>query len=196
MRKFNDPSIDYYFTADLHIGHKNIIKYDKQDYKDSYERDQAIITNWNKIVRPKDYVFILGDTGFGAPIEYIESIIACLNGHLIFIKGNHDSKEQIELFEKYGEYLGLMAEITVMKQMVILCHYRMDSWRNSHRGSWHLHGHHHCCHPDNKEKMIIDVGIMGWGMKPLKFSEIKTIMTKKDYVVEYHHDVFTDPSRQ
>jgi calcineurin-like phosphoesterase family protein len=196
VRKFNDPSIDYYFASDLHIGHANIIKYDKQNYRDYFERDEDIIKNWNAVVRPKDYVFHLGDFGFGASIEYIESVLHRLNGHLFFIKGNHDGKEQIELFKKYGEYLGKLEEITVMKQMITLCHYRMDSWRNSHRGSWHLHGHHHCCHPDSKTKMIIDVGVMGHTMKPLSFSKIKTIMSKKEYVIEYHHDVFTDPSRQ
>ncbi len=198
MRKFNDPSLNYFFAADLHIGHENIIKYDKQKelFRNTYERDATIVANWNETVGSKDYVFLLGDIGFSNDIKYIEGILRQLNGHLFFVKGNHDSREQIELFEKYGEYLGELITISVMKQMISLCHYRMDSWRNSHRQSWHLHGHHHCCYKDDKHKMRMDCGIMGYGMKPLSFSQINTIMSKKDYKVEHHHAVFTDKSRQ
>ena len=187
MRKFNDPIKNYFFVSDLHIGHANIIKHDKQSYRDFYERDAAIIENWNKIVSPNDDVFNLGDVGFNKDFGYIREIFSQLNGNILSIKGNHDSRDQIRLYEEVGEYLGPQIDVIVMKQQIALCHYRMDSWRNSHRGSWHLHGHHHCSHKNNPNKMIYDVGIMGNDMKPLEFSKIKTIMSKKDYVKEYHH---------
>jgi calcineurin-like phosphoesterase family protein len=187
MRKFNDPTVEYWCTSDLHIGHEKIIQYDKQSYTDIYQRDQDIVEKWNEVVRPRDTVFLLGDIGFLAPMDYIYSIVSSLNGKKLFLKGNHDSKAQIRMFEELGEYLGLMAEVSIRKQMVTLCHYRMDFWRQSNKQSWHLHGHSHCCLPDQKHKMTYDVGINGNGMKPLSFSEIKTIMSKKDYVESNHH---------
>jgi calcineurin-like phosphoesterase family protein len=196
MRKFNDPSVQYFFTADTHFGHSSIIKYDGQSYKDIYQRDQDIVTKWNETVHSRDSVFLLGDVGFLSDIDYIRSIVASLNGHKYFIKGNHDSRDQIKMFEEFGEYLGLLAEVIVMKQMISLCHYRMDFWRQSHKQSWHLHGHSHCCLPEQKHKMTYDVGINGNGMKPYSFSQINTIMSKKDFVPDYHHAVFTDKSRQ
>ncbi len=196
MRKFNDPQHDIWFGSDLHFGHKNIIKYDKQDYKDIFQRDLDIVSKWIALVEPNDTAILLGDIGLSKDIDYIESMIASLSGKLYFIGGNHDHGDHIKLYEKYGEYMGRLTEIQVMKQQITLCHFRMANWNNSHRGAWNLHGHQHCCYPDDKHMMQMDVGIQGNGMKPLNFNNIKTIMSKKDFVVDHHHAVFTDPSRQ
>ena len=53
-----------FFTADLHIGHANIIKLNKRPFKTIEEMDNALIDNWNAKVTPNDTVYILGDVFF------------------------------------------------------------------------------------------------------------------------------------
>lgn len=187
MKKFNDPQMSYWFSSDLHFGHANIVKYEKSNYKDVYHRDQDIVKRWNELVSPKDYAFLLGDIGLHKDIAYVRSMVAQLNGHLHFIKGNHCYRDHIKMYEEFGVYMGTLVNIAVMKQQISLCHFRMANWTNSHRGSWNLHGHQHCNFPDDKSMLQMDVGIQGNCFKPLNFCEIKTIMSKKDYVEKSHH---------
>ena len=51
----------YFFIADTHFGHANIIKFAKRPFDDVYEMDEALVANWNETVRPADTVFVLGD---------------------------------------------------------------------------------------------------------------------------------------
>ena len=54
----------YWFTADTHLGHQNIIKYCNRPFKTLDEMDTAIIRNWNERVDPDDTVLVLGDFCF------------------------------------------------------------------------------------------------------------------------------------
>lgn len=59
-----------YFTSDLHFNHENIIKYCNRPFKNIDDMDNYLINYWNKIIRTKDIVYILGDFAFGNPILY------------------------------------------------------------------------------------------------------------------------------
>ena len=50
-----------YFTSDLHFYHDNIIQLTSRPYQDVNEMNDRLIANWNKKIRPKDEVYILGD---------------------------------------------------------------------------------------------------------------------------------------
>ena len=80
----------FFAIADLHFGHKNIIKYCNRPFADTDEMDRALIKNWNETVSNNDTVLVLGDVGFGSK-EYIASLIKQLNGKKILIMGNHDN---------------------------------------------------------------------------------------------------------
>jgi len=64
--------MNIFFTADLHLGHKNILEYTNRHYSDINEMDKGIIDNFNSIVGRKDLTYILGD-------------FACNNHTLYFI---------------------------------------------------------------------------------------------------------------
>ena len=36
-----------FYTSDLHLGHANVIRFDKRPFADVEEMDQYIITRWN-----------------------------------------------------------------------------------------------------------------------------------------------------
>jgi calcineurin-like phosphoesterase family protein len=53
--------------------------------------NEALVANWNNLVGKDDVVYHLGDFGFGPPAKLLEARKQ-LNGKIILIKGNHDSK--------------------------------------------------------------------------------------------------------
>lgn len=88
----------YFFTADLHLGHKNIISYCNRPFESLEQMNTTIIRNWNERVKPEDTVFIIGDFCFrnssdkrGEGIRMsAKEWESCLHGKIIHIQGNHD----------------------------------------------------------------------------------------------------------
>lgn len=80
-----------FFTSDLHFGHKNILKFAKpRPFSTIKEHDQAIIDNWNSVVKQEDDVYIIGDISLNLSTEDIENRLKALNGNKYLILGNHD----------------------------------------------------------------------------------------------------------
>ena len=70
----------------------NFVDYDGSRVRpfNSYtECDELIIENWNKLVKPNDKIYFLGDLTFNK--NYCDKIMPRLNGKKCLIKGNHDN---------------------------------------------------------------------------------------------------------
>src|SRR4051812_42588376 len=80
---------NHWFTSDTHYHHKNIIKYSNRPFANVQEMNEAIINNFNSVVKPGDLVYHLGDFGF-CTIDQADQILSRLNGRKYFIWGNHD----------------------------------------------------------------------------------------------------------
>lgn len=144
-----------YYTSDLHLGHKNIIKYENRPFKTVEEMDEALIANWNKKVTNDDDVYVLGDFTLkrakGA-VGYLEQ----LNGRIHLLKGNHDKFLKQEKFwrilEDYCDtnFVPYVINEGYYKHMddngreVVLFHYPIMFWDGQDdRGAYHLYGHLH-----------------------------------------------------
>ena len=79
-----------YLISDTHFNHKNIIQYEGRPFKSTEEMNDALIENWNAVVKPEDTVIHLGDVGLG-PKEKIAPIVQSLKGRKILVMGNHDN---------------------------------------------------------------------------------------------------------
>jgi len=92
----------FYFTADCHFNHGNVIKYCGRPFSDYTEMNETIIRNWNSIVKPEDTVFHIGDFIFYRGKECPEgedkakTIQDRLNGTIIHIEGNHDKNNTVK----------------------------------------------------------------------------------------------------
>lgn len=80
-----------YFISDLHLGHKNCLKFDNRPFNTIEEQNDFIIKNWNKTITNLDDVYILGDISWYDANKTID-IFSRLNGRLHLIKGNHAGK--------------------------------------------------------------------------------------------------------
>ena len=131
-----------YFTSDLHLGHKNIIRFCDRPFSSIQEMDEQLIENWNMKVKKQDTVYILGDLMFRAkePPEYY---LGQMKGRKHLILGNHDKywikKVQIDrYFESVGDYL----KFSDGQHQIIVCHYPMMSWPGG-RKAYMVFGHIH-----------------------------------------------------
>jgi calcineurin-like phosphoesterase family protein len=95
------------FTCgDLHLGHRGITKFLRPDgskerpWDDVEEMNEALIANWNSVVRPKDTVIVLGDFVINRSAL---PLAARLNGTKELVMGNHDTmraEEYLVYFKK------------------------------------------------------------------------------------------------
>ena len=81
-----------FFTADTHLGHKNIITSTNRPFKSVAAMDGAIVKRWNERVTPQDRVYHLGDFAFDDHDPYLE----LLNGQKHLILGNHDDSDRVK----------------------------------------------------------------------------------------------------
>ena len=79
---------DIWVTSDTHFNHNNIIKYCDRPFADADEMNEALIENWNSVVKDGDIVYHLGDVYMGGKIE---PILRRLKGRKRLILGNHDN---------------------------------------------------------------------------------------------------------
>lgn len=80
---------DAWFTADWHLGHRNIINYRHRPYETVEEMDADLIAKHNALVEPDDLVWMCGDMilgGIEAGLEKMQDV----NGRKILVAGNHD----------------------------------------------------------------------------------------------------------
>jgi len=84
-----------FFTSDTHFRHNKDFVYSKRGYSCIDEHDESIINKWNKLVRPQDVVWHLGDhiLGAGRDAANIFKNYFCqrLNGNIYTLWGNHTS---------------------------------------------------------------------------------------------------------
>lgn len=80
-----------WLTSDSHFGHRAMAATGKgwRPFATVEEHDETLIENWNKIVKPNDEVWHLGDVGFGNE-EGVLGKVQRLNGDKHLIAGNHD----------------------------------------------------------------------------------------------------------
>ena len=69
-----------WFTSDLHLGHRNVIKFCNRPWEDEKEMGKSLIENWNNTVGDNDIVFVLGDTFWFNDSHSIKRVLSQLKG--------------------------------------------------------------------------------------------------------------------
>jgi len=143
-----------FYISDLHFGHENIIRLCHRPFSGVEQMDETLIENWNKVVKPDDEVYVLGDIVFRSskkPTEYFER----LNGKKYLVKGNHDKVDKS--WKPYFEWIKEYAEIYDNDRKIILSHYPMVEWNGYFKGTTHLFGHIHNNVQNQAFKVMVNV---------------------------------------
>ena len=187
--KFNKDKL--FFTSDTHFFHKNIIEYCNRPFANTYEMNEALIKNWNSVVPTDGVVFHLGDVSLTAIPKVLNDLLYRLNGTIYLVIGNHEKDALGKEYVK-NHWAGVYdiaeifiedEEITYGEQHIVMCHYPMQVWNASHRGSWQLFGHVHGGLSNKGEikhsPMAMDVGVDCNNYTPFSYQQVKEQITKQ-----------------
>ena len=123
-----------WFCSDTHGFHQNILKYCNRPFGSVEEMNDALVTNWNSVVKPDDYVYHLGDFCFGNVDKwnwFLEP--GKLNGHIHLILGNHDPERVFRegtLIERFDS-IEFQHILIIEGWTVILNHFPFASFSNN-----------------------------------------------------------------
>lgn len=161
--------VKQWFTSDLHYYHKNICKFTDRPWVQE-ENEEKLIELHNRQVSQGDVVWHLGDFFFlknnESGLEKALGVLERLNGNIRCILGNHDASE---FFDKLQQQTNKIVSVDRLKEIkigsgkrrkkLVMCHYPMVTFNQSHRGAIMIHGHEHGrIHAQGK---VIDVGLDG-----------------------------------
>lgn len=195
-----------FVTSDTHFYHDSLLgmnDFAPRPFKNVEEMNQTIIDHWNEKVNENDIVYHLGDIAlyFVKPekkaYQAIFEILNQLNGHLVLIKGNHDSRALFKYLESKnydfnGQPKFAFHDVGVLlkydHRQYYLTHYPM--MLGIAPQIINLHGHIH--HYTVPVKENINVGVDSPELDylatkpkfgaPLNFSEIEQIVEKKSTI--------------
>jgi calcineurin-like phosphoesterase family protein len=185
-----------FFTSDLHIGHRNVIRFSNRPFADVKEMNQAILDNINNAVAENDYLFMLGDIFWfndSHAIKRFFNQVVCKN--IYIIPGNHDDFKGYHRLEE--GYVKICRDITCLfldKEYdktiyeLWLSHFPMMTWpHRENKRCYQLFGHIHSGERRDKSMMDqdlplhsnqFDVGVDNWNYKPVEINEFLKIDKK------------------
>lgn len=186
-----------WFTSDVHIGHRMVAEL--RGFEDVVEHDAKLASNWDRVVRPDDTVWFLGDLSVGGKAREREAIawIAARHGRKHLVAGNHDSVHSLhrDAHKWQDEYrvafdsIQTVARRRVLGQNVLLSHFpyahdpegdhqaenRYEQFRLPDMGEWLLHGHTHMASQRLHGRQI-HVGVDAWGLMPVPLASVVELM--------------------
>lgn len=130
-----------FLASDYHFGHESMMKFTRSDgvttlrtFKDATHMNEYMIMQHNRVVTPKDKIYILGDL---AMKKSFLPLLHRMMGEKILIRGNHD-------LECASEYLKYFKDVRGTHQLdgFLLSHIPVHT---ESLGRWkaNIHGHLH-----------------------------------------------------
>jgi calcineurin-like phosphoesterase family protein len=153
---------DVFITSDTHFGHANIIKYANRPFDSVEEMNEALVENWNSVVKQGDKVYHLGDVTMNSKSLEIMSL---LNGRKCLIKGNHD-------IQKLKFYTPHFYDIRGSHELgnFILTHIPVAIEQKERYRSGNIHGHLHDATMD--DPWYLNVSVEQTNYTPVAFDVI------------------------
>lgn len=206
--------MNIWITSDSHFGHRNIVRgitkwtehcpitnqlipsvHNTRDFQSLEEMNDIIIENINKVVKPNDTLWHLGDVAFSGDemIQEFSDRVNCKNVNLIL--GNHDHRivnnpELQKNFKSISTTYGWPHGKKIGGRSFSMCHFPMFVWENHLRGAFHLHGH---CHGSLKNEEFTNRKVMDVGIdthpefRPYHIDEIIKILDARSVHTVDHH---------
>lgn len=168
-----------YLTSDCHFNHNNILQYEAKTrpFETIEEMNETIINNWNNVVSNEDTIYVLGDFFMGM-LDGIDEILPRLNGHIVLVRGNHDTKNRITKFKEYGIEVKDIDYITYKDRFFILNHFPIENEafykmiREDNSEVVWLYGHIHSNAPTGYVNGSFHVGVDTNNLTPISLEDI------------------------
>jgi len=182
---------DIYLISDFHLGHKNILEYEKESrpFQSLDEMEEVIIDNINKTVKETDILWNLGDVMFGGKgadrLDAFMAKIKCKRNYLVC--GNHDFQRP-SFYMQHGFKWATRYPI-MMRDFIWLAHARF--YLNKQMPYILIHGHAHSSLPffDPQCYWYFNVSCEVIGHTPIALEEIlETYRKYVDVPLEWEQD--------
>lgn len=171
-----------FLVGDPHFTHRNIIKFTDSDgnrirpFDSLEEHDETLVENWNKTVKEKDKVYVMGDIVINRKAL---PIFSRLNGDKVLIKGNHDNHE----LNAYLPYFRDIRACQVMKgEKIILTHIPIHT-SQLQRFKCNVHAHLHQNVIMNQSGIpdirYLCVSLEHTNFTPISFNDVKKILKNR-----------------
>ncbi|KRM19254.1 phosphoesterase [Ligilactobacillus hayakitensis DSM 18933 = JCM 14209] len=175
-----------YFISDTHFFDKRMVHnqiFARRDFLTVNQMNEAIINSWNNVVTANDIVYHLGDIALIGnnrhSHEKLLELLKRLNGKIVFLKGNHDTRATFKYLQKNNILLEDKIEKFVFEDVGILIKHNKIQYYLTHYplivgpapNRINLHGHIHNSSVNMAEN--INVGVdsadLDYLMEPLNF---------------------------
>lgn len=187
---------EVWFTADTHFGHRAMARDGKgwRPFDTVLEHDEHLIAQWNKVVRPGDQVWHLGDVGLASE-QYVFACLGRLHGTKHLIAGNHDPvwPGHRESYKHQRDWLSVFDSVQAFARRriskatyVLLSHFpyagdhrdeeRYTEYRLRDTGLPLLHGHVHGEWSVRGQQINVGVDVHDW--RPIALSEVRVLVAR------------------
>lgn len=162
-----------WLTSDWHLGHANVITYDRRPFRDVDEMQTEIVNRYNSRVMLGDSVLFLGDILFSGSKESAKTLLDSMLGTKILIRGNHDRRSRQWYLDVGFSDVLKSAVIDLPEIGRVLCTHNPLEAAKHPEVQYVLHGHKHSTGPmpRGKEAGWLDVGVVAWDYFPVRFDE-------------------------
>lgn len=163
-----------FFTADLHLSHGGSVRTFRRPFSSAEEMNEVIISKWNRVVRDRDWVVVIGDFTIHTKTYKVDilPLFQRLKGKKCLVVGNHDWGPTLELPWVWVKQQGTVRGLN--NTGIWLRHFPRKTWPGRNSGTWHLFAHRHGnCPPRG---LSFDVGVDCWDFRPIEISEVRERM--------------------
>lgn len=155
--------------ADVHLGHRRLCTEFEpvtRPFGSPEEHDQFVLSEHNKLVKPKDTVWWLGDIAFGK--ESLE-LVRRFNGLKRLVMGNHD-QYPIALYQTmFASVHAMLVATAVTKRDTLFTHVPIHP-SQFYRYRANVHGHIHG--KNLVDRRYINVSLEQTGLRPVLLRDI------------------------
>lgn len=172
--------MEIWLSSDTHFGHNKEFLYGPRGFTNVKEMNEAIIENWNSVVKPEDITYLLGDVMLGDNNAGLDCLKQ-LNGHIFVIWGNHctDARKVLLCALPNVTSLGYAHVFKYKKLSIYMSHYptltaNFDSGRHFSQNVLNFHGHTHqrTNWLDLKNPFMYHVGLDSHNNTPVHIDEV------------------------
>lgn len=135
-----------FLISDTHWGHAAAVTHFKRedgsplrDFESAEQCDEFMVEQWNKVVRPQDKVYHLGDVVMPKNHRRLDEIMPRLNGVKVLIKGNHDELKPARYLEYFKDIRGSHLLDNLVLTHVPVHPASLLRWRGNIHGHLHYH---------------------------------------------------------
>lgn len=164
-----------WFISDTHFYHRNIIRFCKRPFTNTWEMNEALIKGWNARIKPWDKVYHLGDVALRVPNQHkFDELMGRLNGKKRLYIGNHDHIEQkaYRHFERIELWSG-----NIFRNFNFVCSHLPLKTGQMRNAEFNVHGHLHTV--KLQDPRYINICVEHTDYLPVSLDEIRAMIKER-----------------